>query len=124
MIVRQLFKTVCSLSPQYVHERRLSDMQVTGKSSFVRFGVKVVTKASKSSIVGFEGELLKVRLAAAPVDGKANDELISILAKALHVSRSAVTIRSGLASRRKLIEVENCSEQKLKQLLPQDQNEP
>lgn len=92
-------------------------MQVTRKSSVIRFGVKALAGASKSCIVGFDGEMLKVRLAAAPVDGKANAELVSILAKALDVPRSSVTIRSGLASRRKVIEVENCTEQKLKELL-------
>lgn len=72
----------------------------------MRFKVRVQPRAARSEIVGKHGEALKVRLAAPPVDGAANGELIALLAKRLGVAKSAVTIVRGERSREKLIEVE------------------
>lgn len=77
--------------------------------SVVRFRVHVQPRASRTEIVGRHGAALKVRLHAPPVDGAANDELISFLAKALGVSRRAVRIVSGQSSRGKTVEVEGVS---------------
>jgi hypothetical protein len=57
-----------------------------------------------------------VRLAAPPVDGAANDELIHVLAKTFRVSRSAVTILSGHSSRLKQVSIDGVSESALKNL--------
>ena len=48
---------------------------------------------------------LEVRVAAAPADGAANDQVIRLLAKALEVPRSSVAIVSGAASRHKMVEI-------------------
>jgi len=48
---------------------------------------------------------LTVRLKSPPVDGKANQELIEILAKKFGVAKSQIVIKSGLFSRNKLIEI-------------------
>ena len=79
--------------------------------------VKVVPGASKTAIVGFEGDFIKIRLAAPPVDGKANQELIGYLSKCLSVPKSKIHIRSGLTSKRKLILVEHDDEIKLREIL-------
>ena len=81
-------------------------------SHAVSFAVKVQPNASKSCAGGREGEFLKIRLAAPPVDGKANEALIEFLARRLSVPKSCVRIRSGVSSRRKVIQVEGCSEEK------------
>ena len=52
------------------------------------------------------GDAVKIRLAAPPVDGAANDELVDFLADKLGVPRSAVSIVAGQTGRRKTIEVE------------------
>jgi hypothetical protein len=57
-----------------------------------------------------------VRLAAPPVDGAANDELIRVLARAFNVSRSAVTIVSGHTGRLKQVSIEGVSESALEKL--------
>ena len=59
--------------------------------------------AKKSGIAGLHGEALKIRLAAPPVDGKANAELLGFLAKACGVPRSAVELLSGETSRAKRV---------------------
>ena len=56
-------------------------------------------------MVGVHGTALAVRLAARPVDGAANQELIRLLADALSVPRSAVSVRSGAQSRTKRLHV-------------------
>ena len=54
---------------------------------------------------GLHGEALKIRLAAPPVDGKANDCLIAFLAATLDVPKSRVELVSGATSRAKRIRV-------------------
>jgi uncharacterized protein (TIGR00251 family) len=68
--------------------------------------ILVQPRASRSEIVGPHGDALKVRLAAPPVDGAANEELVRLLAREFKVPRSAVTIVSGQMSRRKTVKVE------------------
>jgi uncharacterized protein (TIGR00251 family) len=57
--------------------------------------------AKKTEVAGLHGEALKIRLAAPPVDGKANACLIAFLADRLAVARSAVSLLSGDTSRAK-----------------------
>ena len=78
------------------------------------FRVQVVPRASRSEIVGEHNGSLRVRLAAPPVDGAANEELIHVLAKSFRVSRSAVTIVSGHTGRLKQVSIEGVSESALK----------
>jgi uncharacterized protein (TIGR00251 family) len=61
--------------------------------------------ARRSGIAGLHGEALKIRLAAPPVDGKANAELLGFLAKACGVPRSAVGLLSGETSRAKRVRI-------------------
>lgn len=72
------------------------------------FLVYVVPRAARSEIVGEHNGALRVRLAAAPVNGAANRELIAVLAKALRVSRSAVEINAGHTSKIKRVTVRGC----------------
>jgi len=67
--------------------------------------IRVVPSASRSEIVGLEGDTLKVRVAAPPVKGKANRALVKLLAKALGVSSSQVEIVRGHKARRKTVQV-------------------
>src|SRR5262245_29196354 len=69
------------------------------------FRVQVVTRASRSEVVGEHDGSLRVRLAAAPVDGAENDELRRLLAKTLNVPRRSVQLVSGSGSRTKRIRV-------------------
>jgi len=61
--------------------------------------------AKKTEFAGLHGEALKIRLAAPPVDGKANEALLRFIAEVLHLPKSAVTLKSGQTSRHKVLEV-------------------
>lgn len=71
----------------------------------VRLSVHVQPRAARTEIAGEHGDALKVRLAAPPVDGAANDALVAFLADRFGVPRRAVRVVSGHASRRKLVEL-------------------
>ena len=71
--------------------------------------VQVVPRASRSEVVGEHDGSLRVRIAAPPVEGAANKELIQILAKTFKVSRGAVVILSGHSGRLKQVSIEGVS---------------
>jgi uncharacterized protein len=78
------------------------------KDGCLTFQVYVVPRASRSEIAGEYNGALRVRLAAPPVDGAANRELVAVLAKRLHVSRSAVMIDAGHTSKIKRVTICQC----------------
>ena len=71
-----------------------------------RIAVHIIPRASKTEIVGMHGDALKIRLAAPPVDGKANKALVAFLADHFNVPVRAIAIVSGATSRSKIIEVQ------------------
>lgn len=77
----------------------------------ITLAVRVTPRARKTECKGVsEGDLL-VRIAAPPVDGKANQVLTAYLAKALGLKKSQVTIRSGDKSRRKIVMLRGAQEE-------------
>ncbi len=71
----------------------------------ITFAVRVVPRASRSEVAGARDGALRVRVAAPPVEGAANEELARTLARALGVPSRAVEIKSGRASKTKLVRV-------------------
>lgn len=67
------------------------------------FTVRVVPRASRSAIVGAQEGALRIRVAAPPVEGAANEELVRFLARTLGVPARAVEVVSGHASKTKLV---------------------
>lgn len=65
--------------------------------------------ARRTECAGLHGDALKIRLAAPPVDGKANAALIEYVAARLGCGRAAVTLKSGQTSRRKVLVVTGCT---------------
>ena len=65
--------------------------------------VKVKPNSQQQKIEELADGSLNVHLKSPPVDGKANEELIKLLAKKFDVPKSAITIKSGVTSRNKLI---------------------
>jgi uncharacterized protein (TIGR00251 family) len=71
--------------------------------------VRVQPNAKRNEVVRFEDGILHIKIAAAPVKGKANAALLSFLSDILGVSRSHLSIEKGVTSRRKVIAIEGIS---------------
>ncbi|NEQ71969.1 MAG: DUF167 domain-containing protein [Okeania sp. SIO2C9] len=69
------------------------------------FQVKIKPSSKQQSIETEADGSFKICLKSPPVDGKANQELIKLLAKKFNVKKSEITIKSGLSSKNKLIEI-------------------
>ena len=63
--------------------------------------VKAVPRSSKAGIDGLLGDAVKVRVRSAPVDGKANKELVEVLADAFGLPKASVAFKSGETSKTK-----------------------
>src|SRR3569833_2909822 len=87
------------------------------KAPDITLNIRVVPRASKSEIVGLQDDVVKVRIAAPPVAGAANAELIKLLAKAFGVPKSGVEIVSGLSGRTIRVRIVGTSEAAILQVL-------
>ncbi len=79
--------------------------------------IYVQPRSSKSRICGIHDGALKLRLAAPPVDGAANEECRSFFSRLFKVPKSSVTILSGEASRHKRLRIEGGTAAKLQEAL-------
>ena len=70
-----------------------------------RLSVKVIPSSSKDCIIGWLGNVLKVKVQAPPERGKANRSVIKILAKTLGLSQQSISIVSGETSINKVLVV-------------------
>ncbi len=68
--------------------------------------VKVRPSSRVSTLEKVEGGTWLARVKAAPIDGKANEELIALVAGHFHCRKSAVSIKSGASGRMKLVRIE------------------
>lgn len=87
----------------------------------MKFSVKAVPGASRSRIVGWLGEDLKIRIQAPATDGKANDALCEFLAAEFGLPKSAVRIASGYSSRKKIVEADGLSREALEKAASRNQ---
>lgn len=71
----------------------------------LRLTLHIQPGARKTEIAGIHGDALKIRLAAPPVDGKANQALLAYLAERFKVPQRQVTLKQGETSRRKVVEI-------------------
>ncbi len=74
--------------------------------------------AKKTEVAGLHGEALKIRLAAPPVDGKANEALLKFVAETLRLPKSAVSLKSGQSSRHKVLEIVGTTPAAVAELAP------
>ena len=71
----------------------------------IKVKIKVEPLSSKSGIVGPYGDALKVKLTSPPVEGKANKELIEVLAKGFGITKKDIEICSGQSSKNKVVKL-------------------
>ena len=69
----------------------------------VRFPVRVLPRSSRCEIAGIQDGALKVKLTSPPLEGRANEECIRLLADAFRVRKAAVSILTGHKSRQKTV---------------------
>lgn len=87
----------------------MSEVAVTELENGVRLNVHVQPRASKTEVVGVHGTALKVRLHSPPVDGAANEELVSFLSESLNIPKRFVRIVGGFTARGKTVEIDGVS---------------
>ncbi|SBT05760.1 conserved hypothetical protein [Candidatus Accumulibacter aalborgensis] len=75
--------------------------------------------AKRSEVAGVHGDALKIRLAAPPINGRANAALLEFVAQRLDLARSAVELKSGQTSRRKVLLVAGAPADTARRLLGQ-----
>ena len=71
----------------------------------MKLAILVQPRASMNEVAGWQGEVLKVRLSAPPVDGEANAALVAFLAKSWKLKKAQIAITSGHRGRRKTLEI-------------------
>lgn len=108
----EFVKTEKEYKKRYTDRRKRYKEEITGKmlkiykaGDAVTFKVKVQPGVAKNEIIGVQGDVLKIKINAPPVKGKANKALIDFLAKELGVKKSEIEIVSGHTSRVKKIKV-------------------
>lgn len=92
-------------------------VELSEKDGAVTFKVRVQPRAPQTAITGEQAGALKIRVAAPPVDGKANQECRRFLSKLLGVPQSSVEIIAGESSRDKLIRVRGLSGERARESL-------
>jgi uncharacterized protein (TIGR00251 family) len=84
-------------------------------SDSVTLEITVIPRAGRTAFAGTRGGTLLVRLAAAPVAGAANDELIAFLSDRLHVPKRSITILSGEKRRQKRVRIDGVTAEAVRQ---------
>jgi len=91
---------------------------ITQSNNCVMITVHAVPRAAQDAIQGLHGDALKIRLHAPPVEGKANEALISFLSRKLNIPKGNIALKSGANQRRKIISISGISlPETIKQLL-------
>ncbi|MFC2016118.1 DUF167 domain-containing protein [Chloroflexota bacterium] len=72
--------------------------------------VQVQPNASQNKVVRFEDGVLHLRIAAPPIKGKANQELIKFLSDILGIGKGNLTIEKGMTSKRKVIVIKRLTQ--------------
>jgi uncharacterized protein len=91
-------------------------IQYSVKDRGLTFAVRIVPRASRSEIAGEYNGALRIRIAAPPVEGAANRELIRLLARMFNLPQNAVAIVSGAGSKNKIVRIAGADSAKLEQL--------
>lgn len=77
------------------------------------FDIQVTPRASRAGVAGVQGDVLKVKVTALPVEGAANEAVIQLLARELGLKKSQLEIFAGTKSRRKTILVKDITGKEL-----------
>ncbi len=82
----------------------------------VVFNVRLIPRASKSELVGVQGDALKIRITAPPVEGAANKECIKFLSDVLGIKKSQIKIIAGHRSKNKKVSISGISRKEIEDI--------
>jgi uncharacterized protein (TIGR00251 family) len=91
----------------------MQGLKIEENNGGVVFGIKVIPGSSKTAVSGLLNGKLKVKVAAAPERGKANQDMVNLLAKQLGIKKKHINITSGQTSPVKFVKVSGISPEKL-----------
>lgn len=97
----------------------MNGLQIYGRGDRLCFRVLVQPRASRLEIAGIQGEALKIRLTAPPVEDQANRQLIPFLADSLGIPKHRVSILSGRRNRTKTVAVSGLTVAELERRIAQ-----
>jgi hypothetical protein len=83
----------------------------------VVFLIQVLPRSSQCKLVGFQGDFLKIKITAPPVDGRANEECIRFLADILGIKKDQVHILGGLKAKKKTIAIQGLTKKDVEAVL-------
>lgn len=87
------------------------------KDDWICFRVKLQPRASRCGVTGAQGDAVKIRVTAPPVQNRANRELVDLLARIFEVPKSSVRVLSGASARLKTVGISGISTQEAQDLL-------
>jgi len=95
-------------------------LSITSHNDTSRLRLRVGTNAASNEITGLSNGVIQVKVAAPPVKGKANRELLAFLSQLLGIGKGSLTIIKGITSHHKVVSVAGLpQEETMKRLFPQ-----
>ena len=79
----------------------------------VKISLRVYPNASRNEVMGFTDGVLRVKVSAPPIKGKANKELVTFLSRLLGVGKSSVNIIKGHTTRNKVVAIDGLSREEI-----------
>ena len=99
-------------------------LEITATATGLRVGLRVVPRASRTSVEGVRAGRVLIRVTAPPVDSAANEAVVAILAAALDLPRRAIRIVAGTSGRNKTVEISGLPEAQLRARLFREAGPP
>jgi len=85
------------------------------KSAYLE--VSIQAGASQNKVINYENNVLKLKIAAPAMEGKANRKIIEFLSSMLGVKKTSIIVKSGKTSKHKILEINGISPDEIKQRL-------
>ena len=86
-------------------------------TSGVVFNIRVIPRASRCELAGIQGDALKLRITAPPVEGAANKECVRFLSDILGVKKSQITIIAGHRSKNKKVSISGINRKDIEKMV-------
>jgi len=84
----------------------------------VLFKIMVLPRSSRNEIAGVQDGILRLKITAPPIEGRANEECLRFLSEALGIKKARITIVGGHKARRKTVSIEGLNGTDLMALIP------